>query len=158
MSKFVQNTAEEISGRIKTGYTFTLSLLFLKFECKHSKQVETQLSRRNLYNPPECSPSCTTASPHHLDAEAIRTIQSRERKTTKHLMNSVVILNKFLVTWHSLTRLEVRLAIASLADYSKEALDEDINCLATEGLEYVLNQECRILNNEDVPDLRYILL
>ena len=69
-------------------------------------------------------------------------------------MNSVVILNKFLVTWHSLTRLEVRLAIASLADYSKEALDEDINCLATEGLEYVLNQECRILNNEDVPDLR----
>jgi hypothetical protein len=55
-------------------------------------------------------------------------------------------------------RLEVLLAIASLAEYSEEALDKSIDCLATEVLEHVLDKECRVLNDKDISDLRYELL
>lgn len=67
-------------------------------------------------------------------------------------------MNTFLVAWHSPTGLELLLAIVSLAEHSEEALEKGTNCLATVVLERVPNKERRVLNNEDIPDLRYTLL
>src|SRR5690349_20758424 len=70
-----------------------------------------------LYWSPRSSIGASTASCHlRPDAKAIQRIQLENSKTEKGLIDNVAILNTVLVVYRSLFRIEVPLAIASLAE------------------------------------------